>query len=209
MPPEFLYFDLGNVLLTFDNDRMCRQMGELLGADEASVRGFVMPTGGESDLQWRFECGLLSEAEYLQQVCDHFGASPDHAALAVAASDIFAPIEPAMRLADALAKAGWRLGLLSNTNWAHWRFVMDGRYPVLRSAFEVEMTSFAAQSMKPDAGIYRRAIEATGVPAERVFFTDDKPENVASAREAGIDAVVFTSTEQLIADLQSRGVIAE
>lgn len=209
MPPEFLYFDLGNVLLTFDNGRMCRQMGELLGADEASVRDFVMPTGGAGDLQWRFECGLLSEADYLQQLADHFGASPDPEALAVAASDIFAPIEPTMRLADTLAKAGWRLGLLSNTNAAHWRFVMDGRYPVLRSAFEVGMTSFAARSMKPDAGIYGQAIEAARVPAERVFFTDDKPENAAGARAVGIDAVVFTSTEQLIADLKERGIEVE
>lgn len=206
MPPKFLYFDLGNVLLTFDNDRMLRQIAELCGVDESVIREAFMPTGTSADLQWRFESGLVSEDEYHDAVRQATGADPTRAALEHAASDMFAPIEPTMELAMRLKQHGRRLGLLSNTNAFHWRFVLDGRYPVLNEAFEVQVTSFGAGAMKPDRRIYELAIEQSGVDRGDVFFTDDRPENVAGARDAGIDAVRFTSTEQLVEDLRVRGV---
>jgi HAD superfamily hydrolase (TIGR01509 family) len=60
--------------------------------------------------------------------------------------------------------------------------------------------------MKPDRGIYDTAIERAGVAAHEVFFTDDRPENIAGALAAGIDAVAFTSCDKLIAELRKRGV---
>jgi HAD superfamily hydrolase (TIGR01509 family) len=60
--------------------------------------------------------------------------------------------------------------------------------------------------MKPEARIYQHAILLAGVPAAQVFFTDDRLENVEGARAVGIDAVLFTSTEQLRNDLRSRGI---
>lgn len=58
--------------------------------------------------------------------------------------------------------------------------------------------------MKPDRKIYQAAIERAAVAPENIFFLDDLPENVAGAREAGIDAVQFIDEQQLVADLAER-----
>jgi FMN phosphatase YigB (HAD superfamily) len=39
-----------------------------------------------------------------------------------------------------------------------------------------------------------------------IFFVDDLPENVAGAREIGLDAVLYTTPEQLRQQLLQRGV---
>lgn len=44
---------------------------------------------------------------------------------------------------------------------------------------------------KPDAGIYRLALERFGVDAENAFFTDDSDANVAGARAVGITGHVI------------------
>lgn len=207
-PPQFLYFDLGKVLLSFDHSRMVRQMAEVAGVDEAAMRAALMPSGEptEGDPQWQLEAGHLSEDDYYEQLCEALGCRPPRAELDLAASDMFEPIDASMRLLERLKAAGHRLGLLSNTNPVHWRFFMDGRFPVLNRVFEVEIGSFHVGAMKPDPKIYHAAIERAGVPAERVFFTDDREENVAGAIACGIDAVLLTDTETLETELRARGI---
>lgn len=51
-------------------------------------------------------------------------------------------------------------------------------------------TSSAFGARKPEPEVFRRVLEHHGVPAERTFFADDMPENVAGARSVGITAVL-------------------
>lgn len=206
--PEFLYFDLGKVLLSFDHPRMLRQMAEVAGVSFEAVRAALMPSGEPTtgDPQWRLEAGTLSEDHYYEHLCESLGVRPPRDELWRAASDIFAPIEASMDLLERLHAAGHRLGLLSNTSPMHWEFFMDGRFPTLARVFEVPIGSFQTGAMKPDPAIYRFAVERAGVAVERVFFTDDRAENVAGARACGLDAVLFTDAACLERDLRARGL---
>lgn len=206
--PQFLYFDLGKVLLSFDHGRMVRQMAEVGRVSVEAMRAALMPSGEptQGDPQWQLEAGHLSEDDYYEQLCESLGCRPPRADLDLAASDMFEPIEASMRLLERLKAGGHRLGLLSNTNPIHWRFFMDGRFPTLNEIFEVEIGSFHVGAMKPDPVIYHAAIKRAGVPAEQIFFTDDREENIAGAIACGIDAVLFTETATLEADLRSRGI---
>lgn len=206
--PEFLYFDLGRVLLTFDHPRMIRQMAEVAGVEPHVMRQAIMPEGSptEGDAQWGLEAGELTEDAYYELLCERLGSRPPRAALEQASSDIFGPIDASMDLLERLHEAGHRLGLLSNTCETHWRWFFDGRYPTLGKVFEVRMGSFQVGSMKPAAPIYEAAIAKAGVPAERIFFADDRQENVDGAIACGIDAVLFTDTAKLEYDLRARGI---
>ena len=62
--------------------------------------------------------------------------------------------------------------------------------------------------MKPDPLIYKLAIEHSGVSPDEIFFTDDRPENIAAAKLAGIQAVQFHSEERLISDMREFGISA-
>lgn len=205
--PEFFYFDLGKVLLDFDHARMLRQMAEAAGVPVEVVRLALMPSGDPAagDPQYLLEAGHLSEDEYYAGLCDRLGGEPVRADIDLAASDIFSPMDDSLRLLERLRAAGRRLGLLSNTNPIHWRYFTDGRYPWLNESFEVLLGSFQVGAMKPDPAVYAAAVDRSGTPAERVFFVDDKPENVEGALACGLDAVLFRGAADLERELAARG----
>jgi glucose-1-phosphatase len=212
MPPKFLYFDLGNVLLGFCHDRMCRQMADVAGVKPEVVREFLFADQGPDCPQWRYECGQMNSDDYYDHFCQRTGTQPHRAALEHAACDIFWPLEPTLDLVRALSAAGNRLGLLSNINALHWRFVTGGRFSGLAlpseasGFFQCAVLSFEAGAMKPDARIYDAAAKLAGVRPGEVFFVDDRPENVAGARAAGLDAVTYVDAAKFADDLRSREV---
>ena len=101
-------------------------------------------------------------------------------------------------------KRKYPLILVSNTNEAHIDFIRS-TYSVL-DYFDRQVLSYEVRSMKPDRKIFEHAIAAAGHPAESLFFTDDRQENVLKASEMGMTAHQFKSESQLIDALQEAGV---
>jgi putative hydrolase of the HAD superfamily len=203
MPPKILYFDLGNVLVHFSHERQCRQIAEVAGVPVDQVRQVLY----EGTLGRDSECGRVSAREAYDCLCEHLGVRPDFDMLLRANNDIFWLNVSIVPLVARLTSAGHRLGLLSNTSAAHWGFVSDGRFGgLLPSMFSPLVLSFEVGAMKPDAAIYQAAAQAAGVEPHEIFYVDDILGNVAAAREVGFDAVQYTGTPQLAADLRRRGV---
>jgi putative hydrolase of the HAD superfamily len=202
MPPNFLYFDLGNVLLDFSHERAARQMAEVSGAEY----DLVWQTVFAGDLELRYEAGQLTSGGFYEAFCAATGTRPEQQALLYAGSAMF-EMHVSMRPVVAMLKcAGYRIGILSNTCDAHWRYCADGRYSMIPDAFEVLALSFQIGAVKPDEKIYRVAADLAGVAPAEILFVDDKPANVAAAVHAGFDAVLYTTTAQYVADLRRRGV---
>lgn len=206
--PVFLYFDLGNVLLSFSHERGCEQMARVTGVSAGRIANFLFGDDERKGHLYQFEQGQLSEDEFYALYCQAMDTTPDRALLEHAAADIFDPIHESLSLLQQLHAGGHRLGLLSNTNSIHWRFVTDGRFPIFNEVFQQYVTSYEVKSMKPDGRVYQVAIERAGAAAEEIFFVDDRPENVAAAVAAGMDAVQYVGHAQLVADLAERGIAA-
>lgn len=212
MTSKLIYFDLGNVLLSFSHEKMCQQMADAAGVPLDAVRTTVF--GGEDahSAQIQYESGEINTDGYFDYFCRATGTRPDRQQLERAFCDIFTPMEETSKLVRELAAVGHRLAILSNTNSLQWQWCTDGRFPLLAalgdpgSPFEWAVLSFEVRSMKPDRPIYDVAIARAGGPASEVFFVDDRPENVAGANAAGMDAVQFVDARQLAADLRGRGV---
>ena len=205
--PSFLYFDLGNVLVSFCHDRMITQLAQVAGSTQEHVRRVLTSEDSpRTSLQWGLEKGDLDEQDFHDRLAQGVGDTLPRSDAELAFNDIFDRIDASLELVTRLNSAGHRLGVLSNTNALHWSFLTDGRIPELNEAFELHVTSFAARAVKPDAEIYRHAAERAAVEPGEIFFTDDRADNVEGAREFGFDAVLFTSTAQLESDLQSRGI---
>ena len=203
MPPAFIYFDLGNVLLNFSHERAARQMAEVAGISTEAVWQLVFADG---DLENQCERGDLNAQQVYDIFCEKTNTAADFATLERAGSDIFDLNRSMVPLVGHLSAAKHRLGILSNTSSSHWNFVTGGQFGMLPASFEKLILSYEVRAMKPDRKIYQAAIEQAGVPAEEIFFTDDRPENVAGAMEAGIDAVQFHSAAQVAGELYRRGV---
>ena len=54
---------------------------------------------------------------------------------------------------------------------------------------------------KPEADFYQKVIDTLKSPVETMTFVDDKPENLAAAKEFGIDGIQFSLEEKTIRDL--------
>lgn len=200
--PQFLYFDLGNVLLFFDHLKAARQMAELAGRTQQEIWEIVF----DSDLEVRYESGAIDCQEFYAEFCRRTSSSPEFAALKRAAAEIFEPNLAMIDIVERLQAAGHRLGVLSNTCAAHWEYCIDGRYPFLNRCFETYALSYELKSMKPEPLIYARAAAQANIDPQHIFFVDDRPENVAAARAAGFDAVEYNGVEAFKQELASRGL---
>lgn len=77
----------------------------------------------------------------------------------------------------------------------------------LREYFSVALSSCYLGMRKPDAAIYRRALDILGRPAERILFIDDRAENVAGAASAGMKGIQFKGAESLRDELSDLGAM--
>jgi putative hydrolase of the HAD superfamily len=202
MPPLFLYFDMGNVLLRFSHERMAEQM--------AASSGTTAPTAWkilfENGLHWKYERGELSRQQFYEHFCQAAGVPlVDIDRLDAAGNDIFEVNALLVGLVGRLAGAGHRLGILSNTTESHWRHCTR-RYGALRTVFSVFALSYQIKAIKPAPLVYEAAAKLAGVPAGSIFFTDDRHDNVEAALAAGYDAVVYESVSQINEALRQRGI---
>jgi putative hydrolase of the HAD superfamily len=198
----FLYFDLGNVLLYFDHEIACREMGQVAGISPDDVRRVML----NRDLLAKIETGALSRQQAYDAFCRATNTRPDPVRLEVAASDIFRLNHSMLPVVTRLKDAGYRLGVLSNISESHWRYVCGHFKALFPRAFDVLALSFKLGTMKPDPQIYLRASELAGVAPSDVFYCDDIAANVEGAQRAGFDAVQYTNTATLVVELRNRGV---
>jgi putative hydrolase of the HAD superfamily len=204
MTPQFLYFDMGNVLLRFSHERMAQQVARVAGISSERVRQILFEEG--DGLHWTYEHGQLSRDRFYAQFCDRAGAKADASALQQAGNDIFELNVPIVGLLGHLVSAGYDLGVFSNTTSCHWDHCIS-RFAILTNLFRVHALSFRLVAMKPDPAAYQKAAELAGAPPDRIFFTDDREENVAGAKAAGWDAVLFQSVSQVNQELRARGIV--
>jgi putative hydrolase of the HAD superfamily len=200
--PRFFYFDLGNVLLTFDHSIACRRIAARTGLSESLVRATIFDSG----LQLRYEAGEVSDDQFVESFRRVTGCAIDAEPFLADCSDVFELNVPIVPVIAHLKLAGYRLGVISNTCAAHWDFVSRGRYRVLQDLFDIVILSYERRMMKPLPAIYHAAITASGLAPGEIFFTDDRPENVAGARLVGLDATLFRGVQPLLRDLHGRNV---
>ena len=158
---RFVYFDLGNILVSFDRNLASDNVADLFGGTrEASDE--ILHVGG---LQNQLETGLISEEEFAQAVRDAYATLVQPNGMVAtgdimrAISDMFTPIESMVAVLQSLREAKVPIGILSNTCAAHWNWVNGRGWEIMSGPFDVQVVSYEAQSMKPDRVIYETAMK--------------------------------------------------
>jgi putative hydrolase of the HAD superfamily len=72
--------------------------------------------------------------------------------------------------------------------------------------FDVLVWSYQLHMAKPDPAIYRHTLQRLGTRPDEALFIDDKQVNIEAARDLGMPAVLFSTVEQLRADLVATGL---
>jgi 2-haloacid dehalogenase len=115
------------------------------------------------------------------------------------------PIPGTVEILAELKRRGIACYVLSNMEAETYPLRL-ARYDFLRS-LDGQVISGLEKVAKPDPRIYRLLLERYELPAGRTLFIDDKAENVAAARAAGMQALQFTSAAALRAELTARGLL--
>jgi putative hydrolase of the HAD superfamily len=203
--PRAVISDFGGVLTTPLIEAFLalqRDSGIPLEAMGQAVAALSAQDGGNP--LYALETGRLSERDFVARLeralSDAVGRPVE---LAGFSERWFAQLEPNQELLEylrGLRERGLRLALLTN-NVREWEPLWRAKLPV-DELFEVVVDSAFVGVRKPDPEIYRLTLERLDLPAEACVFVDDNELNVRAARELGMRAVWFQSTNQAIADVE-------
>lgn len=200
MPVECCLFDMGNVLVRFSHDRMCKQLANLFQTTPAVIRNGLFDSG----LQWAYERGELTPDELAVQLNSKFGTQISRIDMEHAGSDIFEPNDDIESVIAAIHRSGIPLVLLSNTSISHFQFVQS-QYSILKY-FRSFVLSYEVGALKPSATMFEAAARQIGCPTANCFYTDDISDYVTAGRQHGFDSELFTNVSSLRQQLQHRGI---
>jgi 2-haloacid dehalogenase len=194
-------FDLGGVLIDWNPRHLYRS----LFAREADMERFLAEV---CDARWNWE--IDAGKPFLEAVRERQLRFPQQAELigywwSRWPEMLAGEIPGTVALLERLKVLG--VPLYALTNWSLETFAMTReRFPFL-AWFERIVVSGEEGMAKPDPRFFRLAIERCALDPERTLFIDDNPENVAAAREQGLDAVRFTAAAPLARTLAERGLL--
>jgi len=194
---EAFIFDIGNVLVRFDEQRVHAALSAR-EADAESLQAVRL-------LAAPYERGEISREVFLAKL----GAlvAPDAAPeeLSRLWQEIFEPNPPMWDMVEKL-HGEYPLYLLSNTNCLHHEFLVR-EYAVFEK-FHDGVFSYRAKMMKPAREIFELAIRQFGVRPEATVYLDDLTANVEAARGAGLRAFLYDpgAHDDCLAVLRAQGV---
>jgi glucose-1-phosphatase len=197
-----IIFDLGNVLLDFDHRIAASRIQKCSDKSEKEIYELFFDSG----ITELFEEGKITPLDFFHMVKESLGLRMEFDEFVPVWNEIFFFTEKNRAVYDTAAslKGRYNVLLLSNINILHFEYIKK-TFRVL-DAFHTVITSFQANSRKPKSQIYRQAIEVLGFPAQEIFYTDDRPELIESARQLGISGFVFSGIEKLKRDLFANGI---
>jgi putative hydrolase of the HAD superfamily len=154
---------------------------------------------------FELETGRITEAAFMGALGDQLSTESGSAVqLDGFGERYFQQLKPNERMIDYmrdLRGRGYRMAICTNNirEWeAHWRAM----FPV-DEIFDVVVDSAFVGSRKPERRIYEITLERLNASPDATVFIDDIEVNCEGARELGMTAVRFRSTEQAIEDIEA------
>jgi HAD superfamily hydrolase (TIGR01509 family) len=195
--PQLLLFDLGGVLVeNVGFERLNDLLPVRMNNDQIKNKWLASPAVRA------FELGVISPEVFAQRFLEEWQISLDASEFLTAFSSW--PTGFYAGAGELLAGLGrrYRLACLSNSNALHWK-----RFGGFREHFHLSLSSHLLGVIKPDPRCFVRAMQACGLPAEKIAFFDDSLANVASAGKLGMQAFHVCGLEELEQALHPIGVL--
>jgi putative hydrolase of the HAD superfamily len=136
------------------------------------------------------DLGTLTEEEFWRELLARIGVTASPADLDV--EPYLIPVDGAFDSLERIAR-DYELAILSNDSIDLSRARRALLPESVRKSLCAVVISAEIGVMKPDERIYRILLDRLGVAAASCLFIDDRPENIAAAREVGMQGFVFES----------------
>jgi putative hydrolase of the HAD superfamily len=160
---------------------------------------------GEHPL-YALERGEISESEFLARLenglADAVGLNVSLHGFGARLMDALQPNHALFERYRALHRErGLRFALCTN-NVREWEPLWRAKLPI-DDVFELVVDSAFVGMRKPEPAIYALTLERLGLPGGACAFVDDLEVNVAAARKAGMQGIVFRDTASAVAELEA------
>jgi putative hydrolase of the HAD superfamily len=193
---KLFVFDLGNVILPFDNRPIAEKLharSGLKGVSPADIFTYLfdLRSGTIND----YEEGLSSSLEFFLDVRDRYKLRLEFEEFREIWNNIFRENLEVNEIIVYLKARCVPLFLLSNTNELHFTHIIE-RYPIVHLMDEW-ILSFEVGAKKPKRRIFDAIFEKLDVGRDEVFYIDDVEEYVERARGMGMQGLVFREAEDL------------
>jgi epoxide hydrolase-like predicted phosphatase len=190
-----IYTDMGGVIGRTEFQAPRQHLAERLGMEYEDVVRIVF----NSETSVQASIGAISEEEHWKAIMRrlHLPLSDTD----TVREEFFAGDVIDRELLDHLRelREKYKIGLISNA-WSGLRPWIEKQK--FEDVFDVMIISAEIGVMKPDPRIYQAALEQLGVaPAESIFI-DDFVQNVEGARQVGMNAIHFTTYDQVVNELE-------
>jgi putative hydrolase of the HAD superfamily len=153
---------------------------------------------------FELETGRMTEASFLSSLGDELTTQLGREVqLHGFGERYFEHLHPNERLIEymrELRERGYKLAICTN-NVREWEQRWRAKLPV-DEIFDVVIDSAFVGTRKPEPRIYELTLERLDVPASAALLVDDIELNCDAARQLGIRAVWFRSTDQAIAEIE-------
>jgi HAD superfamily hydrolase (TIGR01509 family) len=200
--PRAIIFDVGRVIIQVDISRCMDAIGKLRGLSHTQVMREL-----EADKRWPdWQEGRMSPRDWHAHLAQKFQFTYDFDEFCAIWNSVLdpAPILPDLLFEQLAAKCN--LALLSNTDPIHVAH-FEASYSFVRH-FPVRVYSCRVGMSKPAPMIFHHALRQTSAMPDEAIFIDDLKENVQAAATLGINAFLFTSANDLLAEFSRLGLRA-
>ena len=201
--PSAVVFDVGNVLYDWNP----RFLYERLIEDDRALDAFLRDVATK---EWHFQHDAGRPfAETSAELSSEYPEFAEHIAVwGPRFSETIPGMLPGMaELVEELDAAGVPLYAITNFSGEFWG-PFRAREAAIFDRFRDIVVSGDEKLVKPDAAIYRLALDRFGLKPEEAVFIDDREDNIAGAEAVGISSLLFTDAPTLRRDLVGLGLLA-
>lgn len=190
--PRLLLFDFDGVLVDYRREVRCEHLARAIGSDAATVQRALFKSGLEN----RSDRGELDLDDYLDALRSQYGLLVPGEAFIEARCAATRPRADMLALCRQLQPQVALAILTNNGRWLvrHFNRIAAPLVPLFAPRI---LCSAELGLCKPDPHAYLACLQELGFQPASTLFIDDHPENVAQARQAGLQAWLFESVPSL------------
>lgn len=198
--PKLVVFDLDDVLVEYQRERRVDALARAVGAAPATVLEALFKSG----LETKNDRGELGLEDYLDAVRRRHGLDIPLDAFIDARRQSMRLRREVLGLAERIAPQTTLALFTNNGQWLGRQ--LPKFFPELRPLFGTRMITTGQLGLtKPDPQAFYACLSTLGFSPASALMIDDRPDNVAGAHSAGLDAIHYTSPPQLAGELLRRG----
>jgi putative hydrolase of the HAD superfamily len=206
VPIEAIVSDFGGVLTSPLTDSFVGVL-DSSGVSLAELGKAMMAIADRegSNPLFELETGRLSEATFMGRLSEQLSAQLGSTVeLDEFGERYFRRLQPNERLIEYMRRLrgrGYKMAICTN-NVREWETLWRAMLPV-DEIFDVVVDSAFVGSRKPEARIYEITLERLGASPQATLFIDDVEANCEGARQLGMYAIRFRSTDQAIEAIEA------